>query len=156
MPTIDATTIIGKTAEVDIKKGNDRIDEIENQDESTTCGSIYGHTNFFLDDNTWNSARLPFTLIDAEIKRTRSNKSGFYTLYGLCIGETYSITASFVGFKSRSVTVTLTPDEPNEEINFYLERDYDSIITSVQKTHSLEVLLKNQIINKIISLFILF
>jgi len=117
---VNATIIIGKITK------NERVKEKILSEEPKYCkssclGCIYGQTRFFIDDTSWVTSPLPYVLVDAGIRSVRSNLSGHYQLQGLPIGRTYSVIYSIKGFKSKTIMITLSKENPCVEINIVLE-----------------------------------
>jgi len=70
---------------------------------------------------------IPFASVDAEIKKVRCNIKGDYWILELPLDQTYNVTASAYHYFPETKTVTLTETWPSRCVNFYLEKDYDSI-----------------------------
>jgi len=70
---------------------------------------------------------IPFASVDAEIKIVRCNIKGDYWILELPLDQTYNVTASAYRYFPETKTVTLTETWPSRCVNFYLEKDYDSI-----------------------------
>jgi len=70
---------------------------------------------------------IPFASVDAGIKKVRCNIKGDYWILELPLDQTYSVTASAYHYFPQTKIVTLTETWPSRCVNFYLEKDYDSI-----------------------------
>jgi len=76
---------------------------------------------------------IPFATVDAEIKKVRCNIKGDYWILELPLDQTYSVTASAYRYFPQTKIVTLTETWPSRCVNFYLEKDYDSIVKDQRK-----------------------
>ena len=85
--------------------------------EQEQTGSIYGITYQIIG---WEVIPVPFAYIESENGHTISNLWGYYELSNLTFNHCYEIEASKLGYKSDSVLVELTDNNPSEEINFLL------------------------------------
>jgi len=141
MPCINATMLEEDTVETTAENGTVEGDVLtggaENEDYESACfGSIYG-TTFYLFG--WGIYGLPFALVEARIgdvvvgKDRSSFLYCFYRIRRLPIDHTYTVTASsegyiehngkYFGFIPETTTVTLTADNPNVRIDFYLDTE---------------------------------
>jgi len=142
LPNINATMLKGNaieaTAENQIAKEYELNKEIEeDEDYKPACyGCIYGTTGYFLG---WGMYPLPYTLVEARIggNLIGKDRSGLltcnYRIRRLPLDQTYTVTASHGGilehngkyyrFVPKTETVTLTADNPNVRIDFYLETE---------------------------------
>ena len=112
MPIINATTI---------KTNNNEKNETLQQ-----TGCIYGKVGKERSGYIPHPD-IPFASVDAGIKKVRCNIKGDYWILELPIDQTYSVTASAYPYFPETKTVTLTETWPSRCVNFYLEKDYDSI-----------------------------
>ncbi len=135
-PSINAMMLEGKTVETTTKtmiaKEDKMTEKIESNDYKPGCfGSIYGYIEYYFLQWAIHTP-IAFALVDAEIKSTRSNIIGYYELKDLPINQSYTVTVTARGYKSKSIDVHLTSERPNEMINFYLVSSNDGITMQTQ------------------------
>jgi hypothetical protein len=136
--------------------------KIENEEEPTCFGQIYGGTYYI---RGWGVYALYFVDIEVENESilTRKTNSGIrcsYTVNGLPLGYTYNVTASapytyiekdgkYYGFYNETYQITLTAENSKVEASFYLEINYDDPIDKEGgNARSKKILLRNYIIRK--------
>jgi len=126
MPCINAMMLEIKTTTVEsiILKEDVLTKRTENKDyEPAYFGSIYGQT---YGHQGWMMYPLPGVIVEARsgtlVKRDRSNIFCYYKIRGLPVDHTYTVTASYPGFNSETITVTLTSDRPHVRVSFDLEK----------------------------------
>jgi len=150
IPNICAISLEGKTENTidkkNIIKEYKQTEIFESEKESTSVGSIYGTTDYL---EGWGAYPLPNTLLEARIGDTLIDKerSGLLTCsyeLNLPIGQTYNITASNAGkikindryykFVGYNRSITLTADNPNVRLDFFLDI---ALVDSVEKAKNM-------------------
>ena len=91
--------------------------EISSGDEYTNVGRIYGYTYQIIG---WETLPAPFVLVQAGSEQDISNIFGYYELNDLPLGQVYEVTANKFGYEEATVTVELSYEEPEVEVNFLL------------------------------------
>lgn len=91
--------------------------EISSGDEDPDVGRIYGYTYQTVG---WETLPAPFVLVQAGSEQDISNIFGYYELNDLPLGQVYEVTANKFGYEEATVTVELSYEEPEVEVNFLL------------------------------------
>lgn len=112
--------IITSTITAGITQKN--VNQIE--EEQTCFGTIYGNTGTSLG---WGFTPVFFAKVNVGCRTTYSSHIlGYYKICGLPLG-TYTITGSKRGYDTFTDTVTLTENDPREQIFINLEPNGDSL-----------------------------
>lgn len=91
--------------------------EISSGGEDPDVGRIYGYTYQIMG---WETLPAPFVLVQAGSEQDISNIFGYYELNDLPLGQVYEVTANKFGYEEANVTVELSYEEPEVEVNFLL------------------------------------
>jgi len=104
--------------------------KIEVGEEPACLGSIYGHTG---EGFIWGFAPVSFAKVQAGCKTTISGPIlGKHKIRGLPLG-TYTVTGSKPGYITYTTTVTLTKENPVENIRFDLDDNGDKTEKTTEK-----------------------
>ena len=101
--------------------------------EKTSCvGTVTGQVVWVT--GGYSGAVIPFASVKLDTGRTKlCNAIGWYMFTGLEFDRTYELTADASGYDSQILSVTLTEENPHQELYFYLEKnDDDTVKTKVK------------------------
>jgi len=100
--------------------------------EGSDNGCIYGYTYQTIG---WETFPTPFVHVQAGGKHDISDIFGYYELNDLPLNQVYELTANKVGYVGEHVTVELTSEEPEVEVNILLTLKNSSPQPLTQKNH---------------------
>ena len=100
--------------------------------EGSDNGRIYGYTYQTIG---WETFPTPFVHVQAGGKHDISDIFGYYELNDLPLNQVYELTANKVGYVGEHVTVELTSEEPEVEVNILLTLKNSSPQPLTQKNH---------------------
>jgi hypothetical protein len=103
----------------------DRSTERTETEDSSCGGTLYGST---CTKYCWSFNPVPLALVDAGVKKTISGfPLGSYELTGLPLNQELTVTASKPGYKSDTIKITLTNEQPSYYYCFDLQKNGDKI-----------------------------
>lgn len=123
-------SIVNFALEMDEVSYSGEIVQINMNEEQTCLGSIYGNTG---ESYIWGFSPVGLVKVEAGGKSTISSPiMGFYRIRNLPFG-TYTVTGTKIGYDTRTETVKLSEEHPDQQCFIHMEPNDEDLCQSTQE-----------------------